>query len=73
MPATVAPRIEINVNGDTQAVAPGHLADVLRQLGYGGAKVATALNGDFVPERQREATTVNAGDRIEVVSARQGG
>ncbi len=73
MPATGAPDIEINVNGESRAVAPGHLADVLRQLGYGETKVATALNGDFVPERQRAVTGVNAGDRIEIVSARQGG
>ena len=40
---------------------------------YGEAKVATALNGDFVPERMRASTPVSPGDRVEIVSARQGG
>lgn len=65
--------IELQVNAEPARVVAASLADVLVQLGYGDAKIATALNGEFVPERQRAATTVNAGDRIEIVSARQGG
>ena len=52
---------------------PGTFDDVLSALDYGGQKVATALNGDFVSERQRALTRVASGDRIEVLSARQGG
>jgi len=66
-------RIEILANGTATLVAAGSLADVVAELGHGEAKVATALNGDFVPERARAATPVAAGDRIEIVSARQGG
>lgn len=65
--------IEVLVNGEARRLAGGSLADVLLQLGYGDGKVATALNGDFVPERMRGATEVASGDRIEIVSARQGG
>lgn len=68
-----ASAIEILVNAEAQSVCAGTLADVLTALGYGGQKVATALNGDFVPERIRAATRVTSGDRIEILSARQGG
>jgi len=65
--------IDILVNAEPTRVAGGTLADVLAALGYGGQKVATALNGEFVSERARAETRVNAGDRIEILSARQGG
>ena len=61
------------VNGELREVAAASLAEVLQALDYGEAKVATALNGEFVPARAREATTVNDGDRIEIVAPRQGG
>lgn len=65
--------IEIHVNAEPRRVCAGTLNDVLTALGYGEQKVATALNGDFVPERARATTAVAAGDRVEVLSARQGG
>ncbi|MGW8206321.1 MAG: sulfur carrier protein ThiS [Hyphomicrobiaceae bacterium] len=68
-----APEIAIEVNAEPQRVRAGTLADVLVALGYGGQKVATALNGAFVPERMRTETPVASGDRIEILSARQGG
>ena len=68
-----APEIAIHVNAEPQTVCAASLADVLVALGYGDQRVATALNGDFVPERARADTAVKAGDRIEILSARQGG
>ena len=44
------------MNAERLRVRGGSLADVLAQLGYGEGKVATALNGDFVPERMRAST-----------------
>ncbi len=61
------------VNGEPRDVAAASLAEVLQALDYGEAKVATALNGEFVPARARGATPVNDGDRIEIVAPRQGG
>ena len=49
------------------------LAAALQSLDYGDAKVATALNGEFVPARVRESTPVSEGDRLEIVAPRQGG
>ena len=49
------------------------LAAALDALDFSDAVVATALNGEFVPARQRAATKLKDGDRIEIVAPRQGG
>ena len=72
LPRTEAVR-RIGVNGDTIETAAPTLASLLAELGYGDAKVATALNGDFVPAARRGQTPIAAGDRIEIVAPRQGG
>lgn len=61
------------VNGEACDSTSATLAAFLTQHGYGTRKVATAVNGTFVPERQRAATLIATGDRIEIVAARQGG
>ena len=61
------------VNGEPREVAAVSLAEALQVLDYADAIVATALNGEFVPARRREATPVKPGDRIEIVAPRQGG
>ena len=61
------------VNGEPCEVEAANLADLLRKLDYADAIVATALNGEFVPARRREATPVRDGDRIEILAPRQGG
>lgn len=66
-------RSAILVNGDAVTTAAQTLAELIAELGLAEARVATALNGDFVPERRRPATSVRPGDRIEIVSPRHGG
>ena len=61
------------VNGELQDVPAATLAEALRSLDLAEAKVATALNGEFVPASARAATLVKDGDRIEIVAPRQGG
>ena len=61
------------VNGELQDVPAATLAEALRSLDLAEAKVAIALNGEFVPARARAATLVKDGDRIEIVAPRQGG
>ena len=61
------------VNGEPREVAAASLAEALHALDYADAIVATALNGEFIPARRREATPVKPGDRIEIVAPRQGG
>ena len=61
------------VNGEPREVAAASLAEALHALDYADAIVATALNGEFIPARRREATPVKPGDRIEILAPRQGG
>jgi sulfur carrier protein len=66
-------RIRVFVNGEAISTAGRTVADLLVEAGYGGAKVATAVNGEFLPERRRGTTALAEGDHIEVVAPRQGG
>jgi len=61
------------VNGDPVATRAGTLAELLAELGHAGKRVATARNGDFVPERARLETPLERDDKIEIVSPRHGG
>ena len=65
--------MKITINGTATEIRAETLAAVLDELGYGDAKVATAVNEDFVPAAARERTTLSSGDRIEIVAPRQGG
>ena len=49
------------------------LADLVAERGLADARVATARNGTFVPERGRASTHLFLDDHIEIVSARHGG
>lgn len=66
-------RIELVVNGLKSDTAARTLAELVAECELSDARVATALNGHFVPEARRASTQLEAGDRIEIVSARQGG
>lgn len=49
------------------------LAELLDEQGFGGSKVATAVNGTFVPGAVRGDHKLDAGDQIEVLAPMQGG
>lgn len=61
------------VNGETLEVAATTLDAALVELGYKGAKLATAVNEEFVPAALRGSCAISDGDRIEIVAPRQGG
>jgi len=63
----------ITVNGTHLATGAATLADLVVEQGFADAKVATALNGTFVAAARRDEARLSEGDRIEIVSARQGG
>jgi len=65
--------MKIIINGRSAEVAATALDRVLIELGYGEARVATAVNGAFVAREMRVKCTLNEGDRLEVVTPRQGG
>ena len=65
--------VRLVVNGEAKEVRGRTLAALLDEFGYGGQKVATALNGEFVAEKLRTVTALTPGDQIEIVAPRQGG
>ena len=65
--------MKIEVNGEARAITAERLDTALEELGWGDARVATALNGQFVPAAARAETSLTEGDRLEVLSAMQGG
>lgn len=73
MTTTTEPKLTIIVNGQPLTTAAGTLAALVDEQGFTGVKVATALNGDFVAEARRGATGLGVGDRIEILTVRQGG
>lgn len=65
--------MRIILNGEPAETAARTLADLCDSLGHPPATIATAKNGDFVPNTARRAVTIEENDRIEIVSPRQGG
>ena len=65
--------MQIFVNGDQHELEAETLAAALSALGYGERKIATAVNGRFVPQGARLSTRLASGDQIEVVAPMQGG
>jgi sulfur carrier protein len=66
--------MKIIVNGDAHEVpSAASLASALDRLGFGGAVVATALNGEFVASSVRTRIELSEGDRVEVLAPMQGG
>jgi sulfur carrier protein len=65
--------LKITVNGESREIRGRTLAELCAALGYGDARVATALNGSFVSAKQRAATLLKEDDKVEIVAPRQGG
>ncbi len=65
--------MKISVNGEDREVQASDLQSALAELGFGDAKVATALNSEFVPATLRASTQLSDGDRLEVLAPMQGG
>lgn len=65
--------MKLQLNGEPVEVDLATLADLLQAQGFGDAKVATAVNGDFVPVAARANVNLTDGDRVEVLAPMQGG
>lgn len=65
--------MKIVLNGSPCEVSATELQSVLQELGFGEARVATAVNEDFVPVTARAGFILSEGDRLEVVAPMQGG
>jgi sulfur carrier protein len=66
--------VRVIINGEPAAMPEGStLGQVVASVTNLDAGVAAAVNGEVVPRRSWPATTVGDGDRVEVVTAVQGG
>jgi sulfur carrier protein len=65
--------MKIILNGEAREVHAMSLSAALDELGFGGAVVATALNGEFVAAAARAATSLSEDDALEVLAPMQGG
>jgi sulfur carrier protein len=66
--------MNVSLNGERREVAPGTALDVVvRMLTAAPSGVAAALNETVVPRAQWPSTPLSEGDRVEVLTAVQGG
>jgi sulfur carrier protein len=66
--------MQIYLNGEAQEVDPSiSIAALLRQFGFADQRVAVERNLAIVPKSLHEQTTINPGDRLEIVRAMGGG
>lgn len=65
---------DVRLNGQPHSLPAGaDIAAAVVELGAAPRGIAVALNGSVVPRTDWSATTLRAGDRVEVLSAAQGG
>jgi sulfur carrier protein len=65
----------ITINGESEPLLAATLAALLAEKAVDTAQkgIAVALNGAVVPRSAWTQTVLKAGDRVEIVRARQGG
>ena len=61
------------LNGEAYATDAKTLDELCARLGFAEAKIATAVNGNFVAAMARPAIALAPSDEIEIVAPRQGG
>jgi sulfur carrier protein len=65
--------MRVIVNGQGTEIAATRLDRLLGELEHAGSHVAIAVNDQVVPRARWAATELNSGDRIEIITPRQGG
>jgi sulfur carrier protein len=65
--------MHVIVNGLGTEIAAKRLDALLSELDHEGTYVAIAVNDLVVPRARWAATELNSGDRIEIITPRQGG
>lgn len=63
----------VTVNGKRIETSAQNLAELIAEQDLSDQKIATALNGQFVAANARVSARLKDGDKIEIVSPRQGG
>ncbi|MGA8903210.1 sulfur carrier protein ThiS [Bradyrhizobium sp.] len=65
--------MRVIINGEEREIAATRLDALLGELDFEGTHFAIALNYDVLPKSRWAATTLKAGDEIEIITPRQGG
>jgi len=66
--------VQITLNGNAQAVTDDcSVAELVAQVSERTSGIAVAVNGEVVPRGSWSDTVLAAGDRVELVTAVQGG
>lgn len=65
--------MKVILNGKMIETSVRNLEQLIVEMDFSGQKIATALNGQFVPTSARKEARIAEGDKIEIVSPRQGG
>lgn len=68
--------LQLQINGQPRTLAlasPQTLDAVVAELGLRGDRIALELNGDIVPRTTWPGTSIQTGDRLEVVHFVGGG
>jgi sulfur carrier protein len=65
--------MHVIVNGRSTEIGAKHLDALLGELDHEGTHVAIAVNDLVVPRSRWGTTKLNSGDRIEIITPRQGG
>lgn len=73
MLAVKSPGIRVTVNGSDIETSASDLAALIVDMDFVGQRVATAVNGEFVRQDARAEVRLAPGDRVEILTARQGG
>lgn len=65
--------LSLTVNGERQDVAATTVMGLLGELEYEGDFLVVAVNYDVVKRTQWDDTPLRDGDRVEILTPRQGG
>ena len=65
--------MKLTINGEDREVSADTLATLLVELDYAGGWLATAVNSTVVWAADRTGCRLQDGDRVEILSPRQGG
>ena len=65
--------MRLTVNGEHKETSATRVRALLDELDYSGTHLAIAINYEVVPRTRWADTTLNDGDRIEILTPRQGG
>lgn len=61
------------VNGEPKEIAARSVEALLGELDYAGTHLAVAVNHDVVPRSKWAEVALRDGDKVEIITPRQGG